>query len=155
DRNVTGVQTCALPIFTACDQDADCAAALEGNPLARRRGQGHTQGDTITGRGWWRSRGATGGEPSPSLASAASRRVGPCTRSAVVVAVAELYRGARSSERERYARQASRLGAERPSTSPGPSTAEHRKLRDIETVKPGPSGAPSRLWWESGRSRPY
>ena len=31
---------------------------------------------------------------------------------------AELYRGARSSERERYARQASRLGAQRPSTSP-------------------------------------
>src|SRR5439155_1009879 len=34
---------------------------------------------------------------------------------------AELYRGARSSERERYARQASRLGAKRPSTNPGPS----------------------------------
>src|SRR5438552_2639375 len=33
------------------------------------------------GRG--RSREATGGEPSPSLASAASRRVGPCTRSVV------------------------------------------------------------------------
>ena len=31
---------------------------------------------------------------------------------------AELYRGARSSERERYARQASRLGAQRPSTRP-------------------------------------
>jgi len=31
---------------------------------------------------------------------------------------AELYRGARSSERERYARQASRLGAKRPSTNP-------------------------------------
>src|SRR5437867_9733663 len=79
------------------------------------------------GRG--RSRGATGGEPSPPLASAAARRVGPCTRSAVAVVAAELYRGARSSERERYARargpqkfalanfwgeQASRLGAERP-----------------------------------------
>ena len=36
---------------------------------------------------------------------------------------AELYRGARSSERERYARQASRLGAERPSTDP--SLANH------------------------------
>src|SRR5438552_14801862 len=35
------------------------------------------------GRGWWRSRGATGGEPLPPLASAASRRVGPCTRSVV------------------------------------------------------------------------
>src|SRR5436309_12208903 len=34
---------------------------------------------------------------------------------------AELYRGARSSERERYARQASRLGAQRPSTSPASS----------------------------------
>src|SRR5207247_1710004 len=31
---------------------------------------------------------------------------------------AELYRGARSSERERYARQASRLGAKRHSTNP-------------------------------------
>src|SRR5207247_8385204 len=31
---------------------------------------------------------------------------------------AELYRGARSSERERYSRQASRLGAKRPSTNP-------------------------------------
>src|SRR5437773_8253711 len=31
---------------------------------------------------------------------------------------AELYRGARSSERERYARQASRLGAERPFPAP-------------------------------------
>src|SRR5438128_12111535 len=85
------------------------------------------------GRGRWRSRGATGGKPSPSLASAASRRVGPCTRSAVVIVVAELYRGARSSERERYARPrgprkfalanfwgepASRLGAQRPSTRP-------------------------------------
>src|SRR5881628_3884631 len=35
------------------------------------------------GRGWWRSRGATGGEPLPPLASAASQRVGPCTRSVV------------------------------------------------------------------------
>src|SRR5207249_12147394 len=35
------------------------------------------------GWGWWRSRGATGGEPSPPLASAASRRVGPCTRRVV------------------------------------------------------------------------
>src|SRR5947208_3121711 len=35
------------------------------------------------GWGWWRSRGATGGEPLPPLASAASRRVGPCTRSVV------------------------------------------------------------------------
>src|SRR5438445_13069532 len=35
------------------------------------------------GRGWWRSRGATEGEPLPPLASAASRRVGPCTRSVV------------------------------------------------------------------------
>src|SRR5438552_5793230 len=35
------------------------------------------------GRGWWRSCGATGGEPLPPLASAASRRVGPCTRSVV------------------------------------------------------------------------
>ena len=58
----------------------------------------------------------TGGEPLPPLASAASRRVGPCTRSAVVVVLAELYRVARSSVRERYARQASRLGAKRPST---------------------------------------
>src|SRR5437667_275282 len=32
---------------------------------------------------------------------------------------AELYRGARSSARERYARQASRLGAQRPSTRSG------------------------------------
>src|SRR5207247_542548 len=35
------------------------------------------------GRGWGRSCGATGGEPWPPLASAASRRVGPCTRSVV------------------------------------------------------------------------
>src|SRR5439155_16993550 len=34
-------------------------------------------------KGWGRSRGASGGEPSPPLASAASRRVGPCTRSVV------------------------------------------------------------------------
>ena len=33
--------------------------------------------------GWGRSPRATGGEPSPPLASAASRRVGPCTRSVV------------------------------------------------------------------------
>src|SRR5437016_13224810 len=33
--------------------------------------------------GQGRSRGATGGEPLPPLASAASRRVGPCTRSVV------------------------------------------------------------------------
>src|SRR5436309_10927539 len=38
---------------------------------------------TSRGRGWGRSRGATGGEPWPPLASAASRRVGPCTRSAL------------------------------------------------------------------------
>src|SRR5439155_21409887 len=38
---------------------------------------------TSRGGGWGRSRGATGGEPWPPLASAASRRVGPCTRSAV------------------------------------------------------------------------
>src|SRR5438093_11916606 len=35
------------------------------------------------GKGWERSRGATGGEPLPPLASAASRRVGPCTRGVV------------------------------------------------------------------------
>src|SRR2546426_4096576 len=57
---------------------------------------------------------ATGGEPSPSLASAASRRGGPCTRSVVCGVV----QGARSSERERYARQASRLGGGRPFPPP-------------------------------------
>src|SRR5437867_5883404 len=41
---------------------------------------------------------------------------------------AELYRGARSSERERYARQASRLGAERPSTRSG--RTEHHPVWD-------------------------
>src|SRR5207302_7823937 len=41
---------------------------------------------------------------------------------------AELYRGARSSERERYARQASRLGAQRPSTSPSHAVPESTYL---------------------------
>jgi len=42
---------------------------------------------------------------------------------------AELYRGARSSERERYARQASRLGAERPFPAPAQRGAFRRLLR--------------------------
>jgi len=32
--------------FTACDQVANCAAALEGSPLARRQ-QGHIAPETI------------------------------------------------------------------------------------------------------------
>src|SRR5438552_7268343 len=104
------------------------------NPLARRR-EIYLRGKRLgngTGGG---AAERPGGEPSPPLASAASRRVGPCTRS-VVGSWAELYRVARSSERERYARPrgprkfapanfwgepASRLGAQRPSTHPAPS----------------------------------
>ena len=45
---------------------------------------------------------------------------------------AELYRGARSSVRERYARQASRLGAERPSTGPGRT----KSSQSISCIRP-------------------
>src|SRR5438552_17779441 len=51
---------------------------------------------------------------------------------------AELYRGARSSERERYARQASRLGAER--TFPGPRPT--RCLREMASALRPSQGQP-------------
>src|SRR5206468_6187746 len=67
--------------FTACDQVADCTAALGGTRSPPP--QAGPTSMTLIRVGGWRSRGATGGEPSPPLASAASRRVGPCTRSVV------------------------------------------------------------------------
>src|SRR3989454_10949723 len=95
-----------VPPATLSEFESGTVLSLSGTVLSLFGG--------TRGRGWRRSRGATGGEPLPPLASAASRRVGPCTRSAVQRSCTG---GARSSERERYARQASRLGVERPSTS--------------------------------------
>ena len=76
------------------------------NPLARRR-EIYLRGKRLGNGAGGGAAERPGGEPSPPLASAASRRVGPCTRSVVQRSC----KGARSSERERYARQASRLGA--------------------------------------------
>src|SRR5439155_22501532 len=64
---------------------------------------------------WWRSRGATWRR---AVAAVSERRVAQGRALYTQRSPAELYRGARSSERERYARQVSRLGAQRPSTSP-------------------------------------
>ena len=87
-----------------------------------------------------RFRGRAGGGPRSdwrrAVAAVSERRVAQGRALYTERSAAELYRGARSSERERYARargprkfapanfwgeQASRLGAERPSTSQPPS----------------------------------
>src|SRR5438309_12044768 len=63
------------PPATSSEFESGTVLSLSGTVLSLFGG--------TRGRGWWRSRGATGGEPLPPLASAASRRVGPCTRSVV------------------------------------------------------------------------
>src|SRR5437899_7642107 len=101
--------------FKACDHDADCAAALEGSPLASRRKHGRITCEPIRGAGpveesrsdWRRA-----------VAAVSERRVAEGRALYTQRSPAELYRGARSSERERYARQASRLGAERARPQP-------------------------------------
>src|SRR5437016_1688830 len=64
-----------VPPATLSEFESGTVLSLSGTVLSLFGG--------TRGRGWWRSRGANGGETLPPLASAASRRVGPCTRSVV------------------------------------------------------------------------
>src|SRR5207247_8888218 len=54
-----------------------------GNAKSGSQAVAQSGGRGTSGSGGGEGPRATGGEPSPSLASAASRRVGPCTRSVV------------------------------------------------------------------------
>ena len=99
--------------FTACDQVADCAAALGGTRSPPPQAGPASMTQVRAGRveePWsdWRR----------AVAAVSERRVAEGRALYTQRSPAELYRGARSSERERYARQASRLGAERPSPDP-------------------------------------
>jgi len=65
-----------------------------------------------------RERGRAASDWRRAVAAVSERRVAQGRALYTKRSPAEVYRGARSSERERYARQASRLGAERPSPAP-------------------------------------
>ena len=65
-----------------------------------------------------RGRGKAASDWRRAVAVVSERRVAQGRALYTERSPAELYRGARSSERERYARQASRLGAERPFPAP-------------------------------------
>src|SRR5438552_4776702 len=79
-----------------------------------------------------------------AVAAVSERRVAQGRALYTERSAAELYRGARSSERERYARQASRLGAQRPST--GPCSVSHHKV----DRNPNRMGVPGRSCLKTG-----
>src|SRR5438093_4526961 len=68
-----------------------------------------------------RGRGGAASDWRRAVAVVSERRVAEGRAVDTERSPAELYRGARSSERERYARQASRLGAERTFPAPRPT----------------------------------
>src|SRR6266705_3449325 len=89
-----------------------------------------------------RGRGRAASDWRRAVAAGSERRVAQGRALYTERSPAELYRGARSSERERYARQESRLGAERPFPAPvreakephGPSVCTAWSLRSLVPV---------------------
>src|SRR5947209_4937742 len=106
-------QSCPSPIESFLLHTRLCGRRFQTRPLSaiRRQLTRFGQGPVEEPRSDWRR----------AVAAVSERRVAEGRALYTERSPAELYRGARSSERERYARQASRLGAERPSTRPPPS----------------------------------
>src|SRR5213083_3119646 len=105
------------------------------NPLARRR-EIYLRGKRLGNGAGGGAAERPGGEPSPPLASAASRRVGPCTRSVVQRSCTGGPGAARASVTLGRRADSERSGS---STGPGPNN-HHRvfKATGATVISPAP-----------------